>query len=116
MSATIMKTLSDPQSTAGARARGTNVRLAGNTARIFTTNATSLEDWSAGRFNITLPIRRKMWVFVITHKMIEDEWAKRNDYVGSELFCFFAFWMPPRVSTRLLAVPDVSPHLGGEHP
>ena len=86
MSATILKTLSDPQSTAGARARGTNVRLAGDTARIFTTNATSLEDWAAGRFVVTLPIKRKMWVFVIKHKMIEDEWAKRNDYVGSELF------------------------------
>ena len=86
MSATILKTLSDPQSTAGARARGTNVRLAGDTARIFTTNATSLEDWAAGRFVVTLPIKRKMWVFVIEHKMIEDEWAKRNDYVGSELF------------------------------
>ena len=45
-----------------------------------------MEDWAAGRFVITLPIRRKMWVFVITKKMIEDEWAKRNDYVGSELF------------------------------
>jgi hypothetical protein len=86
MSTGIMKILADPQSTSGARARGKNVVLAGDTARIFTTNATSLEDWSAGRFNITLPIRRKMWVFVITHKMIEDEWAKRNDYVGSELF------------------------------
>ena len=86
MSTGIMKILADPQSTSGARARGKNVVLAGDTARIFTTNATSLEDWSAGRFDITLPIRRKMWVFVITHKMIEDEWAKRNDYVGSELF------------------------------
>ena len=35
---------------------------------------------------ISLPIRRRMWVFVDTKKMIEDEWAKRNDYVGSELF------------------------------
>jgi hypothetical protein len=86
MSTGIMKILADPQSTSGARARGKNVVLAGDTARIFTTNATSLEDWAAGRFVITLPIKRKMWVFVITHKMIEDEWAKRNDYVGSELF------------------------------
>ena len=86
MSTGILKTLADPQSTSGARARGKNVVLAGDTARIFTTNATSLEDWAAGRFDITLPIRRKMWVFVVTHKMIEDEWAKRNDYVGSELF------------------------------
>ena len=86
MSTGILKILADPQSTTGARARGKNVVLAGDTARIFTTNATSLEDWAAGRFDITLPIRRKMWVFIITHKMIEDDWAKRNDYVGSELF------------------------------
>ena len=86
MSTGIMKILADPQSTSGARARGKNVVLAGDTARIFTTNATSLEDWAAGRFVVTLPIKRKMWVFVIKHKMIEDDWAKRNDYVGSELF------------------------------
>jgi superfamily I DNA and RNA helicase len=86
MSTGIMKAMCDPQSTTGLRARGKNVVLAGDTARIFTTNATSLDNWAAGRFNITLPIRRKMWVFVIERKMIEDEWAKRNDYVGSELF------------------------------
>jgi hypothetical protein len=63
-----------------------NVCLAGDTARIFTTNATSLEDWAAGRFVITLPIRRKMFVFVIEQKLIEDGWSKRNDYIGSELF------------------------------
>jgi hypothetical protein len=94
MSTTIMKAMADPQSTAGLRARGTNVRLAGDTARIFTTNATSLEDWAAGRFVITLPIRRKMFVFVIEQKLIEEEWAKRADYVGSELFCFFCCFSP----------------------
>ena len=86
MSTTIMKAMADPQSTAGLRARGTNVRLAGDTARIMTTNAISLEDWAAGRFVITMPIRRKMFVFVIEQKLIEEEWAKRADYVGSELF------------------------------
>ena len=86
MSTTMMKSMADPQSTSGLRARGTNVRLAGDTARIFTTNAKSLEDWADGRFVITQPIRRKMFVFVITKKMIEDKWADRPDYVGSELF------------------------------
>ena len=86
MCTTMMKAMCDPMTTTSLRARGKNVVLAANTARIFTTNATSLEDWAAGRFVITLPIRRKMWVFLITHKMIEHEWAKRDDYVGSELF------------------------------
>ena len=86
MCTTMMKAMCDPMTTTGLRARGKNVVLAANTARIFTTNATSLEDWAAGRFAITLPIRRKMWVFVITHKVIDADWAKRNDYVGSELF------------------------------
>ena len=85
MSTTILKALADPQSTSGLRARGTNVRLAGDTARIFTTNAKSLEDWADGRFVITQPIRRKMFVFVITKKMIEDKRADRPDYIGSEL-------------------------------
>jgi hypothetical protein len=86
MSADIMKTMCDPQSTGGLRARGKNVILASNTARIFTTNATSLEGWAAGRFTVDLPIKRKLWVFVIEHPMIGHEWAKRNDYEGSELF------------------------------
>jgi hypothetical protein len=86
MSTDMMKTLCDPQSTGGLRARGKNVVLASNTARIFTTNATSLDEWARGRFTMDLPIHRKLWVFIIEHKMIEDEWAKRNDYVGSELF------------------------------
>ena len=60
--------------------------MAAKTARIFTTNATSLEDWAAGRFVITLPIRRKMFVFIIEEPLIEEEWAKRADYAGSELF------------------------------
>jgi hypothetical protein len=86
MSTDMMKTLCDPQSTGGLRARGKNVILASNTARIFTTNATSLDEWARGRFTMDLPVKRKMWVFVIEHPMIEHEWAKRNDYVGSELF------------------------------
>ena len=86
MSVDIMKTLCDPQSTGGLRARGKNVILASNTARIFTTNATTLEEWSRGRFTMDLPVKRKLWVFVIEHPMIEHDWAKRNDYVGSELF------------------------------
>ena len=86
MCTTMMKAMCDPMTTTSLRARGKNVVLAANSARIFTTNATSLEDWAAGRFVMTLPVKRKMWVFVITHKMIEHEWAKRDDYVGSELF------------------------------
>jgi hypothetical protein len=86
MSTDMMKTLCDPQSTGGLRARGKNVVLASNTARIFTTNATSLDEWARGRFTMDLPIHRKLWVFIIEHPMIEHEWAKRNDYVGSELF------------------------------
>ncbi len=86
MSTDMMKTLCDPQSTGGLRARGKNVVLASNTARIFTTNATSLDEWARGRFTMDLPIHRKLWVFIIEHPMIEGDWAKRNDYVGSELF------------------------------
>jgi hypothetical protein len=86
MGTTMMKALADPMTTTGLRARGKNVVLASDTARIFTTNATSLEDWAAGRFVMTLPVKRKMWVFIIEHPMIMHEWAKRNDYVGSELF------------------------------
>jgi hypothetical protein len=86
MSTDMMKTLCDPQSTGGLRARGKNVILASNTARIFTTNATSLDEWARGRFTMDLPVKRKLWLFIIEHPMIEHEWAKRNDYVGSELF------------------------------
>ena len=86
MSENILKTMADPQTTVGLRARKVNVRLASDSARIFTTNAKSLEEWANERFVVSEPIKRKMLVFVISKRLIERKWAERNDYVGSELF------------------------------
>ena len=85
MSDTMLKSLADPQSTSGFRARSRNVRLASDTARIFTTNARSLTEWVDGRFVITQPVRRKMIVFVVNEALVEPDWATRPDYDGHEI-------------------------------
>jgi hypothetical protein len=80
----IAKVLFDPSCAANIRARGSNARLSPDTARIMTSNASSLEEWAGGRIPFSLPLRRKLICFVIREPLVPVAWSRRADYRHGE--------------------------------
>ena len=75
LSEAMCKVLFDPQNAGQLRSRERNSRLAPNVCRIFTSNASSPEDWFGTRIKLSLPIRRKCIFFVIKERLVNTGWA-----------------------------------------
>ncbi len=80
MSQNMLKVLCDPTGSGNLRARAKNVRLIGDTARLFTTNATSVAEWAGARFKFTAPLLRKSIVFIINRPLVLPGWSERPDF------------------------------------
>jgi hypothetical protein len=84
-SETMAKCLFDPSLAASLRCRERNARLVPDTARVMTSNATSLEAWAGSRLHFSLPLKRKIIAFIIKEPLVPVAWSSRPDYVPGEL-------------------------------
>ena len=80
MSQNMLKVLCDPTGSGNLRARAKNVRLIGDTARLFTTNATTVAEWAGTRLKFTAPLLRKTIVFIISRPLVPPGWSELPEF------------------------------------
>ncbi len=81
----IAKVMVDLQMSGNIRARGKNARFCGETCRIFTSNALSLEQWFGSRCHWSAPLQRKCWVFIVDALLVKVGWSSDPSYVRGEM-------------------------------
>jgi hypothetical protein len=83
-SASLLKSLFDPSCPANLRCRARNAMLPANTARMMSTNATSVHAWGGSRIVFSEPLLRKLIVFDVQVPLVARGWSSDPSYRRGE--------------------------------